>query len=149
MMSVFFYFQTCSAKVLDTKYYDPNTAIIHFPIKICTLLPKNSQVPATVISVYALLTEADFLILRPGPNQDADLDQSLIPVINLGQVTTHETITAEIEIENCSASTHEFGFLNLPEVSVIYKLNEMLYLFTSILFYRVLLYRKSHENYIL
>lgn len=92
------------------------TGILNFPVKICILAPRDLKVPPSYITVYSIITESDKLCIRFSDRNCTYLHIDNAPVLHLGVVTTHETVTAEIEIENLSAITQEYGFLNLPEV---------------------------------
>ncbi|GLV32281.1 hypothetical protein CBL_11762 [Carabus blaptoides fortunei] len=99
---------------MNIKYYDPYTNILNFPIRISLLSSKRINIPPTILTVYAILTEPDRvnLHLKDGTIQE---EENGSPVINIGHITTHETVLIDFIIENLSSVTQEFGFLNLPQ----------------------------------
>lgn len=100
---------------MNIKYYDPYTNILNFPIRIFLLSSKRLNIPPTILTVYAILSEPDRIKLR-FKDETLQEEENDMPVINIGHVTTHETVLIDFVIENVSSVPQEFGFLNLPQV---------------------------------
>lgn len=83
-------------------YFDESTGILEFPIEIYISGLYSEHPPPLIVTVIALVTSC---VLSLKPNY-----------IDFGQVSTSETVTTELEITNHSMGTHEYSFINLPDV---------------------------------
>lgn len=106
------------------------TKILEFPIYVAITSKNFSDVPSTKVKVFAILTEANGLTLRPTPEEQCwslyqkpnmnakhcRIEDAVEYCLDLGECTTKETVFVEVELTNNSLVFQNHGFLDLPEV---------------------------------
>lgn len=104
--------------VTEIKHFNAQTNILDFNLKIEVLDNKFKDVPPTILNSYAILTEANGLILYP-VNMEHTRDFHETFILNIGECSTKESVYADIKLINQSYTIQHYAFLNLPDVSLL------------------------------
>lgn len=101
---LYFYFINRWTFLMDLgKYYDPETSVFEIPIRVTS---KNEEDTGAPLVVHAIGSLSRCMGIRISPKD-----------LNLGVVTTSETVIANLYLFNYSTGACYYGFLNLPKVS--------------------------------
>lgn len=97
-------------------YYDPNTCILKFPIKLQTTTKDYEDVPPNKLVIFAVITDSLGLILKPLKMEYARRNENDF-LLDFGGCLSREAVYAKIGLSNTSMTKQHFGFLDLPVVS--------------------------------
>ncbi|CAG9854455.1 unnamed protein product [Phyllotreta striolata] len=105
-------------KITSCPYFKPEYSILEFPLQLCVPSNQFSNVAPVKVMTYAIVTNCTDVSVTPAASEMAKMDPDGV-LLDLGECTVYETVTADLVVENKTLTPQIYGFLDLPKCLTI------------------------------